>query len=272
MRVNEKYSYSKYRSSDSRPVGSGKVFVAPKIKYPHNPTINLPRKFWSNIFLLLVILSVIWLLLYSPFFRINEIIVEGNKLVPAEQITTQVENGENIFRFDLDGARKKIIAKNPMIEDLVIYRGIPNALKIVVLEKEPAFVWQSRGKSYLVDDTGIVDREITPDEFNDLLKIVDQKNLEVKIGSQIVSMDFIAFVKKINDDFFANTNIKISGYQVAETTFDLIVTTEAGFYLKFDTTRSAEKQLSDLKNIIITYRDSIHEYVDMRINGWAYYK
>ena len=105
-----------------------------------------------------------------------------------------------------------------------------------------------------------------------MLRVSDQKNLEVKIGDQIVSSSFISFAKNISDKFFEYTNIKISGFQVPETTFDLYVYTEAGFYVKFDTTRSADRQLSDLKNIIITYRDSIHEYVDVRINGWAYYK
>ena len=272
MHIKERYSYSKYRDKGLRPQGSARVFVAPKIKFARNPIINFPPKFWGNIFILLLFFSIIWLFLYSPYFRIREITIEGNSLVPGEEIERRVRTNENIFRFNITKTRAEIMKNNPAIEDLAIYRGIPNALKIVILERKPILVWQTQGRYWLIDDAGVVDKEIGAGESTDLLRISDQKNLEVKIGDQIVSSSFISFAKNISDKFFEYTNIKISGFQVPETTFDLYVYTEAGFYVKFDTTRSADKQLSDLKNIIITYRDSIHEYIDVRINGWAYYK
>ncbi len=272
MQARDRYSYSKYRDKEQKPQGSGRIFVAPKMKFACNPIINLPTKFWGNIFILIIIALFFWLAMYSPYFRIKEIIVEGSNLVPREEIIKSIPVDDNIFRFNIASTRLKIIKSNPIIEDVAIYRGIPNAIKIVVLERKPTIVWQTQGKYFLIDDAGIADKEIGAAESADLIHIIDQKNLNLSVGELVVSPSFVKFTREINDKFFDNTNIKISGFQVPETTFDLYVYTEAGFYVKFDTTRSAEKQLLDLKNIMISYRDGIREYVDMRINGWAYYK
>lgn len=272
MRSNEKYSYSKYRNTEARPTGSGKVFVNEKIKYSYNPVINLPLKFWGNIGIIIILIMSLWFFFSSHFFQIKEVIIEGNSQVPTEQISKNIDLGQNIFRFNISAMRGKIIIANPMIEDVAIYRGIPNALKIIVLERKPQIVWQSGGNYYLIDDAGIVDKQITAEEFANLIHISDQKNMAVKIGSRLLSTGFIDFITKVNGKFFDTTNISSTGYYITETTFDLYVQTNAGFYVKFDTTRSADKQLDDLKNIIVAYRDKIHEYVDVRINGWAYYK
>lgn len=272
MRTSEKYSYSKYRNRDSVPSGSGKVFVSEKVKYEHNPIINLPPKFWGNIGLLILALAIVWVVYFSNFFKINEIIVDGNSLVSSEQISHNVPLGQNIFRLNITQVRNQIIGSNPMIEDVAIYRGIPNAIKVVVLERKPQIVWLSSGNYYLVDDAGIVDKQIYAEEFANLIHVSDQKNMPVKIGEQLLSPGFISFAKNVNDKFFTLTNIHPTGYYITETTFDIYVQTDAVFYVKFDTTRAVDKQLDDLKNIIIAYRPNILEYVDVRVNGWAYYK
>jgi len=272
MHIKERYCYSKYRGKESRQENRARIFVAPKVKFARNPILHFPAKFWGNIFILLLILVILWVMLYSPYFRIREVVIEGNTLVSNDEIIKSVQTGGNIFRFNILEAKKAIMKNSPAIEDVAIYRGIPNALKIVVLERKPTVVWQTQDRYYLIDDAGIADQEVVAAQSTELLHILDQKNLGVKVGNQIVSPSFIVFAKKINEKFFEFTNIKVTGFQVPETTFDLYVYTEAGFYVKFDTTRSDEKQLSDLKNILIAYRDGIHEYVDVRINGWAYYK
>lgn len=272
MQARDRYSYSKYRNKELRPDGKARVFVAPKIKYSRNPIINFPVKFWGNIFILLVIIIAGYIVFYSPYFRIGEIIIEGNQLVPKENIINSVKIGENIFRFNISDAKAEIINSNPVVADVAIYRGIPNALKIVVLERKPMIVWQTAGKFYLLDDAGIVDKEIFASDNPELIRIADQKNLAAKVGDKIVSPSFVTFAKNINDNFFTASNIKLAGFQVPETTFDLFAYTEAGFFVKFDTTRPADIQLQNLKNILAAYRDGIREYVDVRINGWAYYK
>jgi len=36
--------------------------------------------------------------------------------------------------------------------------------------------------------------------------------------------------------------------------------------------RSSAKQLNNLKEVLVQKRNDIKEYIDLRIDGWAYYK
>jgi len=272
MLPREKYQYSKYRNTNADLKGRARVFVAPKEKFEYNPVINWPQKPWGNILIVLLIGILFYFFSYSHYFGISEIINEGNKLVLSEEIAKKVSRGENIFRFNITKAKTEIIQTSPIIEDIAIYRGIPNTIKIMILERDPVLVWQSGGKFYLIDGAGVIDKEVNQNEFSELIHLSDQKNIPVKIGDQVISSEFIKFITDINNNFFQYCNIKVSGFQLQETTFDLYVFTEAGFYVKFDTTRPYDKQLTDLKNTIINYRENIREYVDVRINGWVYYK
>jgi hypothetical protein len=272
MQAREKYSYFRARNQSSRPIGGGRVFVSPKIEHSYNPMVNLPVKFWGNIGIAILVAIIIWVAFYSSIFRLKEIIVEGNILVSDDDIKNIIRSNDNIFRINVDELESQIIKINPIIKDVVIYRGIPNALKIVVLEKTPIVVWVSGDNFYLLDDEGYVDKKINSDEFSDLIKIYDQKKISVKVGDQITSPDFIKFLQSIKSEFYNYTNLDLVKFEVQETTFDLYVYTGAGFFVKFDTTRPVDKQLTDLKNIIIEHRGEIKEYVDVRISGWAYYK
>ena len=272
MAFRDKHSYSKYRSKNGLEIGGSKVFVAQKIKRTVNPVVHLPEKFWGNLFIAIIILVAIYTLFFSSIFSVKQVIIEGNNLISADEIASVVKKGDNIFRFDINQTRDEIRKKYSIIDDVQIYKGIPNTLKVVVLERTPDIVWVSAGKFYLVDSSGIIDKEITASDYPDLIRITDTKNLPAKNGDQILSSQFTAFAKIVRDEFFDNTNNHIASYEVKETTFDLIVKTDSNYYVKFDTTRPVEKQLKDLKSILVNYRDKITEYVDVRINGWTYYK
>jgi hypothetical protein len=133
-------------------------------------------------------------------------------------------------------------------------------------------VWQAGEDKYLVSTQGEVMRKITSEDTAKLPLIVDKKSIQVKAGDKIVSPNFIAFISNLNDGFFTTVNIKPTYFEVLETTFDVNLYTEAGFYIKLNSLRSSKKQLESLKTVLVEKRQDIHEYVDLRIDGWAYYK
>jgi hypothetical protein len=113
---------------------------------------------------------------------------------------------------------------------------------------------------------------ITGEEGRGLPKVIDKKNFSVSPGKKLVSPNFIAFIVNINQGFFNAVNIKPLDFEVDETTFDVVLRTEAGFYVKLNSLRSSKKQLENLKLVLVNKRPEIKEYVDIRIDGWAYYK
>ncbi|HLC43765.1 MAG TPA: FtsQ-type POTRA domain-containing protein [Patescibacteria group bacterium] len=235
-------------------------------------TIKMSPVFVKLILLLIVVFLLIYYLFFSSQFRIKEIIIEGNSLVSKEDIESVLSQNQNIFLFKINQNRELILTKFPEISQAEIYRGIPDAIKIVVLERENKIVWQTNNEMYFVSTEGDVTRKIAQSEVGNLPIVSDTKNLAVKQGSRLVSPNFVAFITNIYSTFQVQENIKPVNFEVTETTFNVNLKTDAGFYIKLNSLRSSQKQLNDLKLILATNRPNIHEYVDLRIDGWAYYK
>jgi len=226
----------------------------------------------KTLLIVIIFLVLVYSLFFSKFFKVKDILVEGNNYISTEKITSIVRPGRNIFMFNSGLAEKQIIAAFSEIHDVHIYRGIPNALKIVVLEREGKIVWESNGKKYLISSLGEVMRELSDTDSSNFPLIKDVRNFPVNPGEQLVSPSFIAFISNIKQNFFASTGIQPTFFEIQTTTFDVYLHTGANFYVKFNSLRSSVKQLDNLKLVLADKREKISEYVDLRIDGWAYYK
>lgn len=268
-------TYKKFKRDDQsgakkyrRPlVFSGTNFKSKpeKTKYPI-------VSFWKLIVLLIFILTLLYIIFYSKYFRIKEIIIQGNVLTSEENISQHIPNNSNIFLFNSSKTKKLILQNNPEIKNIDIIRGIPNALKIVILEHDNKIIWESGGNRYLVSSQGKVTKKINQEDVFAYPSVIDNKNVPVEISANIVSSSFISFIININSKLFESTNLSPLYFQVNETTFDLNLYTDSGIYIKFNTMRSSAKQLDNLKKVLIAKKSEIKEYVDLRIDGLAYFK
>lgn len=230
-------------------------------------------KWGFKIFFYFIFLGLLgYVLFFSSWFKVKEVMVEGNSLLSKGMVVESIPTGQNIFLFDIGKTRSDLIKKFPEIKSVEIYRGIPNAIKVVILERDGKITWQSGENIYLVSDQGEVVRKIAGEEGAGLVKVIDKTNLPVVPGTQLVSPNFIAFVTNISSSFYDMVNIKPLDFEVGETTFDVNLKTDAGIYVKFNTLRSSKKQLENLKTVLVSKRQDIKEYVDIRVDGWAYYK
>jgi len=241
-------------------------------KSPEKRKFHFSFATFKLILLVVALLVAGYYLFLSPIFIVNDVIVEGTNLVSKDEVAKMIPKNQNLLLLNTQNVSNNIKARFSEISDVQIFRGLPDAVKIVVLEKEGSIVWQSNGTKYLVSTQGDVARQIIGDEGAGLPVVVDKKDLPLKAGQRIVSANFIVFVKNVYDSFAAETNIKPTYFEINETTFDVNLFTEAGFYVKLDSLRSSKKQIDNLKLVLAGKRSDIHEYVDLRIDGWAYYK
>jgi len=255
------------KSNDYRRFKTPPVFE-PKQKKERN-RINFRQV--KNVLIFGIVLFLIYFLLYSPKFRISDIIVEGNSLLAQDEVINAVPK-DNIFRLNTKNLKNKLRKDHPEIQSVEIYRGIPNALKIVIIEYDGKVVWQSNGNKYLISSQGEVVRLIKGSEGAGLPVIIDDKNLPVTPGELMVSPSFIAFITNVYGELFTTVNIHPDHFEINETTFDVNLYTDAGFYIKLDSLRSSKQQLDNLKMVLVSKRSDVHQYVDVRINGWAYYQ
>lgn len=244
-----------------------KKSVVDKAKLP-----KFNRRALGNIFILLLVIVGAYWLFYSSYFTISDVMVDGNKTISSDSLKSLIPIGENIFLFSTAGARDKAVLIYPQIKEIAFFKGIPNAVKIQVVERESKLIWQTNGLRYLIDPDGIVSRQLDATETSDLPVVADNKNQPVTNGQQILTYDFISFVTEINNNFNQFSNFKATGFSIDETTYDLTINSDSGIKVFFDTTRPAAGQLINLQKILVNYRDAIHEYIDLRVDGWGYYK
>lgn len=246
------------------------VFKGEKVR----PEFKLPKikVSFKLIFWLVAFVFIVYGVFFSKKFLITEVIIEGNKMVAAEKIAGFVPKGKNILFFSSKDAEEDILKSSPEIKDVFVYRGIPNAVKVVVAEHEGKMVWQSGGEFFLISSTGKVAKKLTVEEIGNLPLVVDKKNVGIKVGDNIVSESFIAFVVNIFNQILPAANISPDHFEVEETTFDVNLVTKNNFYVKLNTMRASTKQLDSLKRVLLDHKDKIHEYIDLRVDGWAYYK
>lgn len=229
------------------------------------------RKSIGNLFIVLIILFGVYLVFISSYFRVTDVLIEGNKTIVTEDLKSLVPKGNNIILMNTKPIKDAIIARYPQIKDIAIFKGLPNAIKVQIVERQATLVWVTNGKRYLIDPEGVVSREISEAESSSLPIVSDIRNIPVQVNGNLLSPDFIAFVTYVNNHFYEITNIKPTGYFVDETTYDLTIDTDANITVYLETVRSPDSQLENLKSLLASYRDKITQYVDLRVEGWGYY-
>lgn len=245
-----------------------KIYAStPKIKETFNKKI-----IFYIVFVLVIIGLIVWFFVFSPYFKIKKIVINGQL---NSDVKTEIDKfyNQNILFFGVKKIESELAARQSSIKSLDIYKGIPDILKVKVNVRNPIITWKTQDKTYYIDESGIIfELNQNTDDLGNLPIIVDTKNAQVDLGKQTLSKEFINFILDTNKYFNTNTGASIKEFRINETTFQVEVVTDQGWRVYFDTTRSISNQLGALKKILAQYKDQIHEYVDLRVEGKAYYK
>lgn len=190
-----------------------------------------------------------------------------------DEILKHIPVNRNILFIDSMEIQENILSSILEISDVKIYKGIPNALKIIVEENSPSLIWLTQERVFLVNNSGVAYKEVvTPEGFESIPKVIDKKNIQISTSQKLVSDRFISFLEHLNSNFHDQVNLNPEYYFLEETTVDLYLKTKEGIVIKFDSLREPVQQISNLKVVLMEKRQEINEYVDLRVNGWVYYK
>lgn len=240
-----------------------KTFSAPKTKKPK----KFPKFLVILGLIILIGAGLYYWVYYSTFFQIKNIVITGGSLENLDQNSLK---GQNILLINLNSLKTKIRESHPEIGEVKIIRGLPDTLKIESQPNQASLVWQTGSNQYLVDNEGIIFGLLQGQ--TDLPLISDQKNVNVQVGKKVVTVNFIDFVKTLLGKFPDATGFKIVNFEINDTVFQVNALTDQGWFIKFDTTRSADDQLEALKKVLAEHKDEIHEYADVRVEGKVYFK
>jgi cell division septal protein FtsQ len=178
----------------------------------------------------------------------------------------------NIFTFGFLNFQNRL-GEVTGVKSFQIIREWPNKIEIKIVEKSPTFVWQILDHKYLIDENGYAWANYE-DKYASLPVIIDTKNVPVKIGEEVVPASFIQFTHDLFGSFESITGTKIVKIEVLDIISDLKITSSAGWYVYFDTTRTAQNELTSLARVLkeVQVKNTGLEYVDLRIDDRIFYK
>ncbi|TJX13338.1 FtsQ-type POTRA domain-containing protein [Tissierella creatinini] len=142
----------------------------------------------------------------SEFFNIDNIIIDGDKLVSEETIITAsaINKGENLFKVNTNDA-EKYLEKLPYIKVSHIKRKPPNTINIWIEERVPVLQIKSLATYMLIDHEGIVLEN--QDKKSEILPAIVGYNITAKEPGQNIKEDELGI--KLEDFFTKNDIINI---------------------------------------------------------------
>jgi len=243
--------------------------VNPKIYNPprEKESFVFPRYMTITIGLVVALLALLYLIFYSPVFKIRRIEIIGALGEKSQESLNSLKN-HNIFLLDVAKIEQNLQTQHPEFLEVKIYRGLPDTVRVKFQEREPKVIWQSKGKFYAVDKEGILFKEKS--SSGDLPVLVDNKDLSVEIPGQVCTPGLVEFVRNANLEL-EDMKLDIIQFEVNETTFQVDAVTKK-FKILFDITRPFSDQSETLEKFLAEHKNEVAEYVDIRVEGWAYYK
>ena len=136
-----------------------------------------------------------WWLIQSPLLRIQEVTVEGTRLLDPEYLGAAADlRGASILFPDTGGARQRIESE-PMVKSVTFERAWPRGMRIIVQERGPWGFWEARGQRYVIDEDGVVLERVLPDEGAPVIRHLDATH-SLEAGDRVDS-DAVALARQL---------------------------------------------------------------------------
>lgn len=136
-----------------------------------------------------------WWLYLSPWLRIQEVTVEGTRLLDPEYVLGAADlRGDSVFFPDTGGARRRL-EDVPMVKSVTFERDWPRGMRIIVKERRAWGFWETRARRYVIDEDGVVLERVLPDEGAPVIRQLDAGDT-MQPGDR-VDPDAVALTRRI---------------------------------------------------------------------------
>lgn len=253
-----------------------------------NPFFHKPKKKPNKRFYFLIIIAalvllifLIWFFLAAPFWRINNIKVEGLTRISDDEIINKVLTQENrsryglfkqtnIWLFDKDEVRESILASYNLASLEIIKR--PNATVIIKVGERPySFIFQQGNEFFYSAIDGFIIREaavLEEDKTRYLIlenrnqnSLIDEKN---KIN---ISDLYLGFILDLANQITIHPELSVERFIVDQEFNTIKVKFQNGPLVYFNTKTDAKSQI---ERLVLVKNDKIKDnfnktnYIDLR--------
>lgn len=257
--------------------GRPNVYGRPQPVRGRRPARELKLNLRAIVSLIVIIVVIIW---WWRFFSVRTISVEGSRNYSSSLVTGSVRDQlhshwwwRNLTLLDTRHLQANLLKQQPQLASLDISRHWPSQLTLNVTERNPNMLWRSGDQLYVLSSEGIVTAQVKGSAPK-LPIVEDTTNLPVKLGSQVVPERFVSFSLELIR-LLPKHGLQVTNLKVSASTTEVYAIVNQGYYIKFDTTREASSEVGDLTKVLALLKSQNKkpaEYIDLRIEGKAYYK
>jgi len=188
-----------------------------------------------------------WWLVQSPLLRVQEVTVEGTRLLDPEELAAAAGlYGASILFPDTGGARQRIESE-PMVKSVTFERAWPRGMRIIVQERRPWGFWEARGQRHVIDEDGVVLERVLPDEGAPVIRDLDAtQNLQA--GDRVDS-DAVALVRQLVEAAPQRLGLAVTTVEYRDQD-GLTVVFDGGLQVTFGDGRDFDYKMAALKALL----------------------
>ena len=224
----------------------------PPAKAPISPYKRKLKRILFYCVTLLIVLSVFGVLSLTVFFKIDEIIVEGETRYNNDDIikTSHITTGENLIMCNTSTGENDIWKEYPFIESVSIEKKLVNRVIIHVKEAVPTSVIESEGNYVLLSESGkIID--ISQEKQSDVPIVLGARLLSPQLSSSVVYKDksLEGYISKILEGAEENGLGILKVVDVTNLS-KIVIETKNGLHIILGTPENIDYKLRTAKKII----------------------
>ncbi|XOB40656.1 MAG: cell division protein FtsQ/DivIB [Candidatus Nealsonbacteria bacterium] len=271
-----------------------------KYRKPHRIKKKQPffkkKYFWSTFFVFVFSVLVVYLLVFSSFFQVENIIISGNEKVSKQEIVKVIERElaekklffleKNIFLADLNKTKEDILNEFSKVGKVRLKQVLPDTIDCIVEERVEVATFCKdyesdneeirliREECFLLDREGIVFEMVLDNNFQlPKIKSPDSENKSA-IGEKVIETDLVSKILEIfseleNSDILIGDILIVSEERINVRVLD-------GFEIYFNPKKDLYWQFTKLKAVLEKYipldKRKDLEYIDLRFGNLAPFK
>lgn len=230
--------------------------------------------FWRSVFFFSLAAGTFWLVCFSSTLEIKEIEIAGTEKINGKDCIEAIKSQANkkialfdsksILLFDIDQAKKDLLAQFPQAENIIIEREFPSKIIASIQERREVAVFNDNGEKYLIDSDGVAFENWQQEKG--FLEIVGARG-KTAVGDRVIEKDLLSAILRMKSDIAASAGIDIVSAAIV-TPERINLLTVDDWYIYFNPLKDISDQtlklVSVMEDEIFKEKKENLEYIDIR--------
>ncbi len=262
----------------------------------HAPFSATTKKYISRTVLVIVFVGLVYAVFFSPWLIIKNISIEGSRHANVYTLSSVWLDGQgekrcfskfacNHYLFIQTEELEDALLRDKYVRSVNINKKFPNTLVVQINERLESLAYFFEGSRYIIDENGeLIEATEAVLEENDPymgLPMVLATSTDTSVSGVVkpdsFSKELTEFIVSLNSEFpKLFKNIAITKFMIGDRGVAVTAITSDGWYAIFDPSVDMVVQLSNLSRVYYEVIGSSNrksfEYIDVRLENYAYYK